>query len=222
MATAMYMDTANGGAPPSEGMFVHPRGAGGQGALAVLSLVGLTTGPSAAPLDATFPGGHAARPTSHTRQIPQVPPAARRHGRTTPPRARSPSPRRAVGIAPDEGSVAGSDAQPAALSNADVVKKVKRSFASVRAGLTEQRAQSVELARQMAAGTTKIDQLTVAYECAANVRAADQATLATMMPHMNEMKTIMAAAGGGDGHPEQETEKDSEAWVALAKACSFS
>lgn len=115
-------------------------------------------------------------------------------------------------------------ADSGSLSNADVVDKVKRSFASVRAGLTEQRAQSVELARQVAAGMTKIDQLTVAHESAAASRADAQATLATMVQSLNELKDMVAAiAGDGDaGDAEEEEGHDPDAWVRLVKVCSVS
>lgn len=94
---------------------------------------------------------------------------------------------------------------------------MKRSFASVRAGLTEQRAQSVELARQMAAGMTKIDQLTVAHESAAAARVADQATMAAMMQRVNEIKEMLAAADDNDGDADDDEEEDPDAWVALVK-----
>lgn len=110
-------------------------------------------------------------------------------------------------------------AEPGSLSNADVVEKVKRSFASVRAGLTEQRAQSVELARQVAAGMTKIDQLTVAHESAAASRAGAQAAMAAMMQSLNEIKDMVAAIAidGDSGEAEEEEGDDPNAWVGLVK-----
>lgn len=114
----------------------------------------------------------------------------------------------------------GSDAEPAVLSNADVVEKIKRSFASVRAGLTEQRAQSVELARQMAAGMTKIDQLTVAHESAATARAADQATMAAVMQRINEVKELLAVTDDNDGEVDIYEEEDPDAWVSIVKVRS--
>lgn len=114
----------------------------------------------------------------------------------------------------------GSDAKPAVLSNADVVEKIKRSFASVRAGLTEQRAQSVELARQMAAGMTKIDQLTVAHEDAATARAADQATMAAVMQRINEKKELLAVTDDNDGEVDIDEEEDPDAWVSIVKVRS--
>lgn len=114
----------------------------------------------------------------------------------------------------------GSDAKPAVLSNADVVEKIKRSFASVRAGLTEQRAQSVELARQMAAGMTKIDQLTVAHESAATARAADQATMAAVMQRINEVKELLAVTDDNDGEVDIDEEEDPDAWVSIVKVRS--
>lgn len=114
----------------------------------------------------------------------------------------------------------GSDAEPAVLSNADVVEKIKRSFASVRAGLTEQRAQSVELARQMAAGMTKIDQLTVAHESAATARAADQATMAAVMQRINEVKELLAITDDNDGEVDIDEEEDPDAWVSIVKVRS--
>lgn len=114
----------------------------------------------------------------------------------------------------------GSDAEPAVLSNADVVEKIKRSFASVRAGLTEQRAQSVELARQMAAGMTKIDQLTVAHESAATARAADQATMAAVMQRINEVKELLAVTDDNDGEVDIDEEEDPDAWVSIVKVRS--
>lgn len=114
----------------------------------------------------------------------------------------------------------GSDAEPAVLSNADVVEKIKRSFASVRAGLTEQRAQSVELARQMAAGMTKIDQLTVAHESAATARAADQATMAAVMQRINEKKELLAVTDDNDGEVDIDEEEDPDAWVSIVKVRS--
>lgn len=114
----------------------------------------------------------------------------------------------------------GSDAKPAVLSNADVVEKIKRSFASVRAGLTEQRAQSVELARQMAAGMTKIDQLTVAHESAATARAADQATMAAVMQRINEVKELLAVTDDNDGEVDIYEEEDPDAWVSIVKVRS--
>lgn len=114
----------------------------------------------------------------------------------------------------------GSDAEPAVLSNADVVEKIKRSFASVRAGLTEQRAQSVKLARQMAAGMTKIDQLTVAHESAATARAADQATMAAVMQRINEVKELLAVTDDNDGEVDIYEEEDPDAWVSIVKVRS--
>lgn len=114
----------------------------------------------------------------------------------------------------------GSDAEPAVLSNADVVEKIERSFASVRAGLTEQRAQSVELARQMAAGMTKIDQLTVAHESAATARAADQATMAAVMQRINEVKELLAITDDNDGEVDIDEEEDPDAWVSIVKVRS--
>lgn len=114
----------------------------------------------------------------------------------------------------------GSDAKPAVLSNADVVEKIKRSFASVRAGLTEQRAQSVELARQMAAGMTKIDQLTVAHESAATARAADQATMAAVMQRINAVKELLAVTDDNDGEVDIYEEEDPDAWVSIVKVRS--
>lgn len=114
----------------------------------------------------------------------------------------------------------GSDAEPAVLSNADVVEKIKRSFASVRAGLTEQRAQSVELARQMAAGMTKIDQLTVAHESAATARAADQATMAAVMQRINAVKELLAVTDDNDGEVDIYEEEDPDAWVSIVKVRS--
>lgn len=114
----------------------------------------------------------------------------------------------------------GSDAKPAVLSNADVVEKIKRSFASVRAGLTEQRAQSVELARQMAAGMTKIDQLTVAHESAATARAADQATMAAVMQRINEVKELLAVTDDNDEEVDIYEEEDPDAWVSIVKVRS--
>lgn len=114
----------------------------------------------------------------------------------------------------------GSDAEPAVLSNADVVEKIKRSFASVRAGLTEQRAQSVELARQMAAGMTKIDQLTVAHESAATARAADQATMAAVMQRINAVKELLAVTDDNDGEVDIDEEEDPDAWVSIVKVRS--
>lgn len=114
----------------------------------------------------------------------------------------------------------GSDAKPAVLSNADVVEKIKRSFASVRAGLTEQRAQSVELARQMAAGMTKIDQLTVAHESAATARAADQATMAAVMQRINAVKELLAVTDDNDGEVDIDEEEDPDAWVSIVKVRS--
>lgn len=112
----------------------------------------------------------------------------------------------------------GFDADIVVVSNADVVDKVKRSFASVRAGLTEQRAQSVELARQMAAGMTKIDQLTVAHESAAVARAADQAVMAAMMQRMTEIKDLLSTADDEDDADVDDNEVvDPDAWVALVK-----
>lgn len=114
----------------------------------------------------------------------------------------------------------GSDAEPAVLSNADVVERIKRSFASVRSCLTEQRAQSVELARQMAAGMTKIDQLTVAHESAATARAADQATMAAVMQRINEKKELLAVTDDNDGEVDIDEEEDPDAWVSIVKVRS--
>lgn len=192
----------------------------GRGNDALLRPVGLPAVLASASLGAH--STRAGRPPSPARRSPQVPAGGRRRGRATSPRGRSPVTRCVAGTTSDDASVADGDAEREAVSYADVVDKVKRSSASVRAGLTEQRAQSVELARQMAAGRTKMDQLTVVHESVASARVADQATMATMMQRLDEVKDMLAAVDGVDGGAESDTAEDPKAWVPLVKECSLS
>lgn len=217
---AAPMRTADGGASSSAGVFYDTGGFALAGAAHGVALPpGLTPWPAVAPIGAPPGGGYVARPPSPVRASPQLPAGARHRGGAPSPRGRSPSPRLPLGIPAEDASLAPAVAQPAGLTNADVFDKVKRSFASVRAGLTEQRAQSVELARQMAAGMTKIDQLTVAHEGIAASRAAGQAVIAEILQRINEVKELVAAADGDAGEMEEEEEEDPDAWVGLTKVC---
>lgn len=95
-----------------------------------------------------------------------------------------------------------------------VVDKVKRSFSSVRAALTEQRQQSTDLARQMAVGMAKIDSLAVAVEHAAAARDADQTSLADMK---TMLQTIVDELSKDNDGPPQEEPEDPDAWVGHLK-----
>lgn len=97
-----------------------------------------------------------------------------------------------------------------------VVDKVKRNFASVRAALTEQRQQSTELARQMAVGMAKIDSVAVALEHAAAARDADKNSLADMKTMLQTM--VEEQTKDNDGAPQVEPE-DPNAWVGHLKVC---
>lgn len=179
--------------------------------------------PSAGPIGAALAGGPAALPPSPRRVVAAMARQARISQRSAPssPRARSPSPRRAGAGRTDVASPTGADAEPVGLSNADVLDKVKRSFASVRAGLTEQRAQSGELSRQMAVGMAKIDQLTVAHEGLVAARVAEQASMATLMQRLDEIKAMLAADEGGNDEADADDEnEDSDTWVNDVKVRS--
>lgn len=158
------------------------------------------------------------RPPSPAHLSPQAPAVACRGGGTTSSRARFPSRPLSGGTSAEDDSVAAGDAEAVAQFNADVVDKKKRSIASVRAGLTEQRVQSVNLAWQVAAGMTKVDQLTVAHESAAADRAADQAAMTVIMPPLSEIKDIVASTDSDSETEDDEDDENRDAWVGLLKA----
>ncbi|KAK1860260.1 hypothetical protein I4F81_002849 [Pyropia yezoensis] len=72
---------------------------------------------------------------------------------------------------------AASDEDEEELTVGDVLTAVKRSFATVRGSLTELRATTTDVGRQVASGMTKIDRLAVAVEQIAARRAEDRAFL---------------------------------------------
>lgn len=159
-----------------------------------------------------LPTGPAGRASS-----PAALPPSRRAARTSSGRARSSSP---APPAAADSAVEGASAPAAGadrdLSMHQVVDKVKRNFASVRAALTEQRQQSTDLARQMAVGMAKIDSLAVALEHAAAARDTDRNSLADVKTMLQTI--VEELSKDNDGAPQEEPE-DPDAWVGHLKVC---
>lgn len=95
----------------------------------------------------------------------------------------------------------------------DVLGQVKRSFATVRGALTEQRAQSTDLARQVAAGMTKVDRLAVALEQSTAAHMADRQTMANIAKRLDEVLEKVTANDDADDN-ESAPVDDPHAWVA--------
>lgn len=112
------------------------------------------------------------------------------------------------------------DADSAELGVRDVLGMVKRSFATVRGALTEQRAQSTDLARQVAAGMTKIDRLAVALEQSMAAHTADRQTMANMARRLDEVLEKVSANDDADVH-ESAPVDDPHAWVAPLRVRSL-
>lgn len=164
--------------------------------------------------------GHRARPFEGAGTPPPAAPApaarqprnARRATRAPAARPRSASPLPAGSAGPaiaDAAPVTDGDEE---LGIKDVLGMVKRSFATVRGALTEQRARASDLERQVAAGMTKIDRLAVALEQSMSAHATDRQMLANMSQLLdNIMERMKADADNDDAAP---VEADPHAWVA--------
>lgn len=164
------------------------------------------------------PAGRAATPPSG----PSAPSArrprnARRAARvsTAVPRSCSPAPPGSTGPVRVE-LAPGTDGEDGELGVGDVLGMVKRSFATVRAALTEQRGKVDDMARQIAAGMSKVDHLAVLVEQSMTARVADRATLEGLRERADEIMEQLIAAGPSQGpavQPQEEEEEDSFAWV---------
>lgn len=98
----------------------------------------------------------------------------------------------------------------------DVLGMVKRSFATVRAALTEQRGKVDDMARQIAAGMSKVDRLAVLLEQSLTAHVADRATLESLRKRGDEIMERLSAADPSQApavQPQEEEEEDSFAWV---------
>lgn len=125
-------------------------------------------------------------------------------------RSRSPLPPGSAGPAVLE-SAPWTDAEEDDLGVRDVLTMVKRSFATVRGALTEQRAKTDDMARQVAAGMSKIDALAVALEQSMAAHAASQGTLMDINDRIQQIKDALND-GSGAQEPAAAVE-DSFAWV---------
>lgn len=104
------------------------------------------------------------------------------------------------------------DADDEDLGVRDVLGMVKRSFATVRGALTEQRARATDLERQLAAGMTKIDRLAVALERSMAAHAADRQVLANINKRLDNMADHLQPKE--DEREAAAVEEDPYAWVA--------
>lgn len=155
------------------------------------------------PVQSLPPSGPPSTPPAGPSEAPATRSRKGRRTRATNarPRSASPSLPAAVGAAqPDSG--APSDGDEEELTVSDVLTAVKRSFATVRGSLTEQRATTSDLGRQVAAGMTKIDRLAVAVEQIAATRSQDQAHLTQLEKKLDDIIERLAA-DGGDGETSQ-------------------
>lgn len=145
----------------------------------------------------------------------------RRSGASTAqPRSRSPLPPASAGPVPD--SAPATDAEEEDLGVRDVLTMVKRSFATVRGALTEQSAKADDMARQVAAGMSKIDALAVALEQSMAAHVAYRATVMDMNERILQIKDALnVGSAGSDAHGPVADVEDSFAWVPDLRVCGL-
>lgn len=139
-----------------------------------------------------------------------------RRSRASSPRPRSASPQaRGSSALGNVEPVAATDAGQDELTLHDVVGMVKRSFATVRGALTEQRTQSTDLARQVAVGMAKIDALAVALDQSVARHIALDERVAAVDKKLDDILARL----DGNSEVAETPEEDPDAWIADVRVC---